>query len=81
MVLRSRLSVLLPAEVINKHRFICSIIELYLVGMYFDQRFYVLLSVFGEKMLIFWSGSKIFCSRTQLWAKLQRQRLSDYLLL
>ena len=49
MVLRSRLSVLLPAEVINKHRFICSYFELYLVGMYFDQRFYVLLSVFGRK--------------------------------
>ena len=34
---------------------------------------------FGEKMKVLYSGSKIFLSRTQSLAKLQGQRLSDFL--
>ena len=51
------------------------------VGMDSDQLVYVLLSDFGEKIPVFFSGSKIFLSRSQLLAKLQEQRLSDFLLL
>ena len=44
---------------------------------------YVLLSVFGEKILLFFLGSKVFLSRTQLLrlAKLEGQRLSAFLFL
>ena len=43
----------------------------YLVEMDSDQLVCVLLSVLGEKIPVFYLGSKIFCSRTQSWAKLQ----------
>ena len=44
-----------------------------------ELQLHVLLSVLREKILDFYLGSKMFCPRTQLLAKLQGQRLSDFL--
>ena len=44
----------------KKKRLICHIIGLSPVGMDFDQRVYVLLSVLGEKIPVFFCAAKYF---------------------
>ena len=59
----------------KKHRLICHNIGLANVRMDSYNWVYILLLVLGEKMPVFYLGSKISCSRAQLLAKLQGLRL------